>query len=348
MKILSLFDGMACGYLAMQAAGVHVDSYHAFEIDETAIKTAKHNFPDIVECGDVFNADFTIYKGYDFLVGGSPCTYWSIARQGRETTASGMGWELFNQYARALRDAKPAYFIYENNSSMHKDIRAAITKTFGFEPIEINGSLVSAQNRKRLYWVGRQNGDKYEKVSVEMPKERGIVMNDILDDAITDKQKGYAVTHLSGNARDYFKKHHTNICFVYPQKNGTQTKSKQYRVYSTSAKGVTICGQGGGMGAKTGLYAIKGKQFQVKGGKIKFGDIEYDIDLEDGSYEIRPLSVAECKRMQTVPEWYEFPTSDTQAYKMLGNGWTIEVIAHLIRATLENEGKFDEYGQMMF
>ena len=343
MKVLSLFDGMACGYLAMQAAGIEVESYDAFEIDETAIKTAKHNFPDIREHGDVFKADFTKFKGVDILCGGSPCTYWSIAAAGqgqRETTASGLGWDLFSQYVRALRQAQPRYFVYENNASMSKQIRAEITKTFGFEPIEIDSALVSAQSRKRLYWVGIRDGGKYRRVNISQPKERGVIVQDILDSGISATKKGYAVTHLEGNGRDWFKKHHTNIAFrivkigVYPMQDGEESKSKPYRIYSTDNKGVTICGCGGGLGAKTGLYAIKGKTFEVKDGYIFIGGRYYPIKLPDGHYEIRPLTVTETKRMQTVPDWYEFPCSKTQAYKMLGNGWTVEVIAHLLSEML--------------
>lgn len=153
MKILSLFDGMACGALAMQAAGIEIDKYIAYEVDKYAIKTAQHNFPFIEERGDVFKADFTEFAGFDYLIGGSPCTYWSIAQtKNRETLASGMGWELFSQYVRALHEAKPRFFLYENNKSMSAAIRASITETFGFEPILINSALVSAQNRQRLYW----------------------------------------------------------------------------------------------------------------------------------------------------------------------------------------------------
>ena len=167
-KVLSLFDGMACGMIAMQLDGMEVESYDAYEIDKYAIKTAQHNFPMIKEHGDVFVADFTQYEGVDFLIGGSPCTYWSIAQtKNRETVASGMGWELFSQYVRALHEAKPKYFVYENNKSMSKAIRASIDETFGFEAVLINSALVSAQNRQRLYWVGKRNADgTYSKVNV--------------------------------------------------------------------------------------------------------------------------------------------------------------------------------------
>ena len=160
VSVLSLFDGMGCGMLAFLKLGIKPSNYYAYEIDKYAIKTTQNNFPDIKELGDVFKADFTIYEDIDFLIGGSPCTYWSIAQKNnRETEASGLGWELFSQYIRALNEAKPKYFLYENNKSMSKAIYRSISDAFGFEPICINSALVSAQNRQRLYWVGIRNED---------------------------------------------------------------------------------------------------------------------------------------------------------------------------------------------
>ena len=199
MNVLSLFDGMSCGMIAMLNAGVTVDRYVAYEIDKYAAQTSLHNFPNIEHKGDVFNADFTEYEGFDFLIGGSPCTYWSIAQSPdkRETTASGMGWELFSQYVRALHEAKPKYFIYENNYSMSDDIRRSITETFGFEPELINSALVSAQNRQRLYWVGMREGNRYCKVRILQPKDKGILLKDILGGgqpiSTTTEGKGFAV-----------------------------------------------------------------------------------------------------------------------------------------------------------
>ena len=227
MKVLSLFDGMACGMLAMQKAGIEVDRYVAYEIDKYATQTASHNFPMIEQRGDVFQTDFTEYSDFDFLIGGSPCTYWSIAQKNnRETEASGMGWELFSQYVRALHEAKPKFFVYENNKSMSKAIRDSIDKAFGFEAICINTKATSGAD------------------------------------------------------------------------------GKTYPVYEV----------------KDGKITIKGKQYPIK--------------LADGYYIIRKLTVRECMRLQTVPEWYEFPVSDSQAYKMLGNGWTVEVIAHLLKGCM--------------
>ena len=209
IKVVSCFDGMSCGMIAMQNAGVQVDRYVAYEIDKYAVKTSKHNFPMIEQMGDVFTADFTQYHGFDFLIGGSPCTYWSIAQKNnRETEASGLGWELFSQYVRALHEAKPKYFIYENNKSMAKAIRDSIRETFGFEEICINSSLVSAQNRQRYYWVGKRNKDgTYSKVDVQQPQDRGLLLKDVLDGAgakeLTEREINYMVRETK-DGRNHF------------------------------------------------------------------------------------------------------------------------------------------------
>ena len=441
MKILSLFDGMACRMLALLKAGIDVESYTAYEIDKYAIQTATYNFPQIYERGDVFLADFTQYKGIDLLIGGSPCTYWSIAQSAdkRETTASGVGWELFSQYVRALHEAKPKYFVYENNKSMSNEIRLSISGAFGFEPICINSALVSAQNRQRLYWVGRRNNDgTYSKVDVKQPEDRGVLLKDILDSGGTpinttvdgkaqcvratcykdgirnmvgnnvDKRtcvvecvssRGvYSDTGVRSTKTDAGTEQRYEVrgggktnalttvqkdnmiieqVGVFPNNNGEVKNSLGNRIYSLNAKSVTLKANGGG--AKTGLYAVpintsNGKSLTLKaqyakdgmanfvtnggyktsavavrgekgytvdGGLITVKDKKYPIKLPDGNYVIRKLTVSECKRLQTVPEWYEFPVSDTQAYKMLGNGWTVDVIAHIL-GYLKEEGKDDE------
>ena len=456
MKIVSLFDGMACGMLAMLGVNVNVDEYYAYEIDKYAIQTATHNFPNIIERGDVFKADFAQYKDVDFVVGGSPCTYWSIAQKNnRETEASGLGWELFSQYVRALNEIKPQFFIYENNKSMSKAIRESITEAFGFDAICINSALVSGQNRQRLYWVGKRNDDgTYSKVDVQQPEDRGILLRDILDGAmdLTSKDKAWTLTasydgavawntiersqrnmavepvdtsnqpmpvnttnegkakcvratcykdgirNMVGNDIDkrtcvaetvnitpdeksqtikaqYQQTSVANICKytstygatgvaekvadspkqvgAMPRPNGELSTSQAFRIYDTNAKSVTINAGGGGAGGKTGLYAMPVEfengiptkaisssdsktytVYSVSNGIIAIKGKEYPIKLKDGYYIIRKLSVNECKRLQTVPEWYEFPVSNAQAYKMLGNGWTVEVIIHLIKSCL--------------
>ena len=398
MKILSLFDGMACGALAMQAAGIEIDKYIAYEIDKYAIQTAQHNFPFIEERGDVFKADFKEYAGFDYLIGGSPCTYWSIAQtKNRETVASGMGWELFSQYVRALHEAKPRFFLYENNKSMSAAIRSSITETFGFEPILINSALVSAQNRQRLYWCGiRQADGTYKKADIQHPADRGILLKDILEtNAVTWLEKAYTtrcqgaiientlekhqhtmvaepVQPLTEKEMDYMIRDHQDRRWSFCNRPGQEDKSKclvanvhkgvpynilawpicvnsksgragveglqpslQDRVYDTAGKMPAVTTSFNPRIAEPVCVAQRGRYdapiYEVKDGFITVKGNKYPIKLVDGFYIIRKLTVRECMRLQTVPEWYEWPVSKSQAYKMLGNGWTVEVIAHLLR-----------------
>ncbi len=374
------------------------------------------------------------------LIGGSPCTHWSIAQtKNRETEPKGLGWELFKNYKIALEKYKPGFFLYENNKSMAPAIRAQITKELGVEPVLINSALVSAQNRQRLYWVGKRNQDgTYSQVDVEQPEDRGIMIRDILEGGECWREKSYTLKANYANAgavngvcgqhfpapmaaepvnmttdgkakclrATYFKDGIRNMvgntvdrktCVAEPVRIGTiesaaknaDFDSQQYRVYSPDGKSVTLCGQGGGVGAKTGLYAVPcagrmiGRRinqeghrddynesipryqrfeinadpqktnclstvekdnliiedtdkktkpvYEVRAGQITINGRQYPIDVADGFYTIRKLTVTECMRLQTVPESYVFPVSDTQAYKMLGNGWTVDVIAHIMR-----------------
>lgn len=346
MKVLSLFDGMACGMIAMNLAGVDVESYDAYEIDKYAVKTAQHNFPMIREHGDVFAADFTQYEGVDFMVGGSPCTYWSIAQtKNRETVASGIGWELFSQYVRALHEAKPKYFIYENNKSMSKEIRASIDKAFGFEAVCINSALVSAQNRQRLYWVGKRNNDgTYSKVDVEQPDDRGILLRDILETGTPWQDKAYNLTTRCNGAipSDTLKRHrHTMVAEPVNITQDGKAQCLRATYYKDGIRNMV----GNTVDRKTCVaepIRIEKKKhpvYEVHNGLITIKGKQYPIKLKDGYYIIRKLTVRECMRLQTVPETYEFPVSNSQAYKMLGNGWTCEVIAHLISSALNDSGE---------
>lgn len=320
MKVLSLFDGIACGRVAFERMGINVEEYYAYEIDKYAMQIAKKNYPDIKECGDVFNADFSNYKNIDFLIGGSPCTFWSIAQttQKRETKPEGFGWDLFSQYLRAIKEAKPKYFLYENNKSMSKDIKNCITENFGFEPILINSALVSAQSRQRLYWVGeRQQNGTYKQVRVNQPKDKKIILEDILESGITYQDKSYCLT-ASYNGAVFWntvqRKQRTMI--LEPIRIGqTGNGGQGGRIYSVKDKSVTLAANGGGRGAKTGLYKI---------------------DVPDGDYIARKLTPIEAERLQTLPDDYTKSVSKIQRYKAIGNGWTIDVICHLISETLKN------------
>lgn len=202
------------------------------------------------------------------LIGGSPCTHWSIAQtKNRETEASGIGWELFLNYRIARDKYQPDFFLYENNKSMSPAIRAQITAELGVEPVLINSALVSAQNRQRLYWAGKRNQDgTYSQVAVEQPVDRGILLRDILESGVCWKEKGYALLSTTGGTT-------VGGTVTGHQRNGTaepvrigeiesaaaETRfdtSKQYKVYSPDGKATALCGNGGGAGAKTGLYAV--------------------------------------------------------------------------------------------
>ena len=337
------------------------------------------------------------------LIGGSPCTHWSIAQtKNRETKAEGIGWELFRNYVIARDKYQPNYFLYENNKSMSPAIRAQITAELDVEPVLINSALVSAQNRQRLYWVGKRNPDgTYSQVAVEPPVDRGILLRDILETGTAWREKAYTLKANYSKASDanYFDGGHfpapgaaepVRIGTIENDAKNQDHDSQQYRVYSPDGKSVTLCGNGGGLGAKTGLYATqvappmrvreatkqgyvdiypgecvdmampqsktrRGRAmrektnclttscemyeycgtldkpiYQVRDGRITIKGKDHPIKLRDGCYIIRKLTVTECKRLQTVPETYAFPVSDSQAYKMLGNGWTVDVIAHIM------------------
>ena len=271
---------MACGMIAMQLAGVEVESYDAYEIDKYAIKTAQHNFPMIKEHGDVFGADFTQYEGVDFGIGGSPCTHWSIAQtKNRETTVnrdskgnvllhqSGIGVELFSQFSRMLSEAKPKFFIYENNKSMSKEIRTAITECFGFEPTEINSALVSAQNRQRLYWVGKRNEDgTYSKVNVEQPADRGILLKDVLDNGVAMREKAHAVIASAGRTteREFFVKNQGNMAAepVRGMENDTKSRTLTANYWKTNVRDAFVdCAGGRTMAAEPVCVAERGRMY---------------------------------------------------------------------------------------
>lgn len=154
MRVLSLFDGISCGRVALDRAGIDVTKYDAYEIDTDAILVSKDNWNDIEHKGDVFSAEYTEGQ-YDMVIGGSPCTHWSIARGGidRETTSEGVGFELFMQFVRAIEEVKPKWFIYENNNSISTDIKNEISQRLGVEPVMIDSKDFSAQNRERCYWT---------------------------------------------------------------------------------------------------------------------------------------------------------------------------------------------------
>lgn len=290
MKVLSLFDGIACGLVALNRGGYHVERYVAYEIDETPIKVAKHNFPEIEEMGDVFKAQYTGGE-FDLLIGGSPCTYWSIAKAGnsetRETKASGLGWELFKQYVRALHEAKPKYFLYENNASMSKEIKQCITEQLGVEPIEIDSADFSAQHRHRLYWTN---------IPVKEWTPSNAIFADIVD------------TTTPYRYRDFSKYRDT----IKVSSDGLSLR------FDTSGKG--HYGQ-----------ANRCKKIHQKWNTLTAsGQDKNDIWVDDcKSRHITPIEAERLQTLPD--NYTSILKSEGKRVSVCGNGWTVDVITHIFK-----------------
>lgn len=277
MKVLSLFDGISCGMVALERAGVPVEKYVAYEIDKYAIQVSKKNYPQIEHCGDVTQADFTQYRGFDLLIGGSPCQ--DLCGCGSREGLAGEKSGLFFEYVRALAEAKPKYFLLENNASMTPENKNTITSIMGVEPIMINSNLLSAQDRKRLYWTNIPG--------IEQPDDLGLFLKDIVQPECEKAE--YNITErmfLKVVGTLAHKKTWSNV----------RTLDRKFRCITTAQ---TICNSG-------------------------CTNIKY---AEDKYYKPTPL---ECERGQTLPENYTYGISDTQRYKAIGNGWTVDVIAHML------------------
>lgn len=325
------------------------------------------------------------------LIGGSPCTFWSIAQKNnRETEAEGMGWELFKNYLIARDKFKPDFFLYENNKSAAQPIKDQISRELGVDLMYINSALVSAQNRQRFYAFNW---------GVEQPQDRGIILRDILESGedLTSNEKSYALTASYGGAvpwntiersqrtmvaepinvtedgkaqvlkANYYKSSVANffngeggmkfaatgVCEpvrvgAMPRPDGELSTSQAKRVCSIDGKSVNLVANGGGEGAKTGLYAVPTSDktqmpiYEVKDGLITIKGNKYPIKLADGYYIIRKLTPIECERLQTLPDNYTAAVSNTQRYKGLGNGWTAEVIIHILNGALKDVPRDEE------
>lgn len=385
MKVLSLFDGISCGRLALERAGIPVEKYYASEIDKYAIQVTQKNYPDTIQVGDVTKLNYLELLDIDMVIGGSPCQDLSIAKQNREGLRGARS-GLFWKYVEALEVIHPKWFLLENVASMRNEDRDAITATLKkiypeTECIMINSALVSAQQRKRYYWTNWH---------LEQPQDKGILLKDILEsgESLNDKShcldanyhKGTSLEHytekrnrelVAVNIDNYFRKYGTKGKIMSADTEKTQCltasmgggggnnpliaepvilqkghgynpggikkdkaptltsggsweqnnsvveqvrigeldglgKGQANRIYSVRGKSVCLNANGGGGGAKTGLYKV---------------------DLPDGDYIIRKLTPVECERLQTLPDGWTAGVSNTQRYKAIGNGWTVDVIA---------------------
>ena len=388
INVLSLFDGMSCGQIALDRLGVKVNKYYASEIDKYAMTIAKKNYPNIEHIGDVTQVDGTKLDKIDLMIGGSPCQGFSFA--GKQLNFSDPRSALYFEFVRLLKETKPKYFLLEN-VRMKKEFQAVITKDLGVEPIMINSSLLSAQNRVRLYWTNIPN--------VTQPNDLGIVLKDIIEDGVTDRTKSHCLDanyFKGGNLKSYFEKHRRQLIF---SKDGLchvgdadlKGNDSIKRVYHPDGKSPTLTTMQGGHrepkivvgGAFRGRYQEDGSTKQeleirpdektntvttvqkdnvliiAEATKKGYTEIEdgncFDAtfptsktrrgrNMKDKSncltaanydymrYEhptYRKLTCLECERLMTVPDNYTEGVSNTQRYKMLGNGWSVDVIKHI-------------------
>lgn len=317
--------------VALQRAGIPVERYVAYEIDKSAISISKKNYPNIEQCGDVTTADFTQYQGFDLLIGGSPCQGFSFA--GKQLNFDDPRSKLFFEFVRALEEAKPKYFLLEN-VKMKKEYEDIITEKLGVEPIEINSNLVSAQNRRRLYWTNIPN--------VSLPEDKGIMLKDIVHET-----EGIPAERLQEYIVPFDK---TLMILDKEVKKGKigyfRKDSQANRVYSVHDKAVTLCGESGGGAAKMGQYLFgcitpDRVEKRQNGQRFNDGNKFYTLTAQDrhgvlvDGY-IRKLTPVECERLQTLPDSYTYGVSNAQRYKCLGNGWTVDVIAHIFKGLKGN------------
>lgn len=355
MKVLSLFDGISTGRLALERAGIPVEKYYSSEIDKYAIQVSAKNYPDIIRLGDCTKIDFTQYAGeVDLVIGGSPCQGFSFA--GKQLNFDDPRSKLFFEFVRAVREIKPKYFLLEN-VKMKKEFQDVISEQLGVKPIEINSALVSAQNRRRLYWTNIPINS--------MPEDKHIMLKDIVhENTLCDRDKSLCVTARVGGgftAERYLNKHiHQGVIeplkkYIVPfdqtlkilEKEVERGKigyfrkdSQANRVYFIHDKAVCLCRDAGGGAAKMGQYlfgCITPIECERQNGQ-RFNDGQkfYTLTAQDKhgvliEGYIRKLTPIECERLQTMPDNFTAGVSDSQRYKMLGNGWTCDVIAHIFK-----------------
>lgn len=325
MIVLSLFDGMSCGQIALRELGVTIDTYYASEVDKFAIANTMANFPDTVQLGDVRDIDAKALGHIDLLIGGSPCQSFSFVgkRAGMSTKtnekiltlprymelkAQGFEFEgqsyLFWEYVRILhevRQTNPSVYFMLENVEMGKQWETVINEALGVRGVHISSALVSAQVRKRIYWTNIKTfqTDMFgpPDSAIPQPRDRGILLRDILEDQVED--------------RYYLKPDIVKNLLTHKERN--QAKGNGF--------GAVFHEGGGKMGAlKVGGHGVD--------------DLVAIYNHTD--IRIRRLTPVECARLQTIPDWYKWEVSETQQYKMLGNGWTVEVIKHIFSFLPDN------------
>ena len=278
MNVLSLFDGMSCGQLALKKAGINVDNYYSSEIDKYAIKVTQSNFPKTIQLGDINAWEGWNLPKIDLILAGSPCQGFSFA--GKQLNFNDPRSALFFKFVEILKFHKPKYFLLEN-VKMKKEYEQVITDTLEVKPMLLNSSLVSAQNRERLYWFNWE---------VKPPKDKNLQISNVYQ-----ANTGKPLTEKTANRPRTLRnlRHHDQKAFCM--------LATMYKLAQTN--GMTV--------------------------------------IQDGKY-LRCITPLECERLQTVPDNYTNHASNTQRYKMLGNGWTVEMVAHILKGVKDAKKETQE------
>lgn len=298
INVLSLFDGISCGQIALERQGFEIENYFASEIDKYAIQITMANYPNTKQLGDVKKVTADQLPKIDLLIGGSPCQGFSFA-------GAGLNFEderskLFFEFVRLKNELKPKYFLLEN-VKMKQEFQDIISEQLGIKPVMINSSLVSAQNRERLYWTNIP--------VIGQPIDKGILLKDIIEDGqvLKDKSQTILATLYKENAKSMIKRNKQGLLIlknIYPKKGQNGNVYSIFGKCKTLSAGVGIKGNGIGSSNAPKIESINA----------------------DGWRKLSPL---ECERLQTVPDGYTKYVSDTQRYKALGNGWTVDVISFI-------------------
>jgi len=358
MNVLSLFDGMSCGQIALNRLGIKYNNYYAAEIDKYAIEVTKKNYPNTIHLGDVTKVKATDLEPIDLLMGGSPCQGFSFA--GKQLNFNDPRSALFFEFVRLLKECKPQYFLLEN-VRMKKIYQDVITEHLGVEPIMINSSLLSAQSRHRLYWTNIPN--------VQQPQDKGLVIKDILEDLPFDDPPNYLNGNFGGRTRGSMVssveddkanclvasmwKGQIPLFVKNPERvretpnywqmdaSGKGYASQQDRIRKLDKPSNSLAAGSASIpkvmcGAFRGRYNEEGKteqQLEIRKDEKtnSITTVQKDNVLTKDKMYYRKLTPIECERLQTVPDNYTQGVSNTQRYKMLGNGWTVDVIAHILK-----------------
>ena len=323
-NVLSLFGGIECAKVALDRGGINYNHYFSCEINKYAIKIAKKNHPDIIHLGDVTKLKGCELPQIDLIIAGSPCQGFSFS--GKQLNFEDPRSKLFFEVPRLIKECKPKYFLLEN-VVMKQEYQDVISEYLGVQPVMINSALVSAQSRKRLYWTNIGH--------IPQPKDKKIYLKDIIQSEVVDQKL---------------------VVYDEPKRIATIGNGGQgQRIYSINGKSITLTAHGGGGGAKTGYYAIAqrgrnvidGKKADIKGAKTQqrfetsfseksncLTSVQKDsllLKLLKQGYIIRKLTPNECEILQTLTPNYCEGISNTQQHICLGNCFTVDVIAHILR-----------------